>query len=113
MSSVAALLILAISLTGCGVVDTMVDGAKHVTAVENDLQASTGLRPRVGFRWSNGQLESVTVMFPRLYNGKPLAELATMVRSSVIRQFKQAPKAIVLAFSLASVASNQTQQPSD
>jgi hypothetical protein len=113
MSRIAILLVLAISLTGCGVVDTMVDGAKHVTAVENDLQTSTGMRPRVGFRWSNGQLESVTVMFPRLYDGKPLGELATMVRRSVIRQFKQTPKDLVLAFSLGSVAADQTQQQSD
>jgi hypothetical protein len=113
MSKIAVLIMLAISLGGCGVVDTMVDGAKHVTAVENDLQASIGLKPKVGFRWTNGRLESVTVIFPRLYDGKPLGELAAMVRGSVIREFKQTPKAIVLAFSLGSVASNQPLRQSD
>lgn len=107
MSKIAVLLTLTISLAACGVVDTLVDGFKHVTAVENDLAASTGMKPKVGFHWSNGVLDTVTVTFPRLYDGKPLAELATVVRGSVARQFKQMPTDLVLAFSIGNASSAQ------
>jgi hypothetical protein len=42
----------------------------------------------------------VTVAFPRIYDAKPLGELADTIRTSVKTQFKQAPENIVLAFSL-------------
>jgi len=42
----------------------------------------------------------VTVTFPSVYAGKPLVELAATVREVVAEEFKQAPDAIVLAFSL-------------
>jgi hypothetical protein len=100
MSKIAAFLVLAVSLTACSVVDSLVDGFKHVTAVENDLAASTGMKPHVGFQWHNGRLETVTVAFPRLYEGKSLDELAETVRRAVIGEFKQTPDDIVLAFSL-------------
>jgi hypothetical protein len=100
MWRIAAFLFLALSLTACGVVDTLIDGYKHVAAVENDLQASTGVTPTVGFQWTNGRLVTVTVTFPRLYEAQPLGVLAELVRRSVIRQFKQTPNDIVLAFSL-------------
>ncbi len=110
MSRVAAVLFLALSLAACGVVNTLVDGYKHVAAVENDLQASTGVKPKVGFQWTNGRLVSVTVTFPRLYEAKPLGALAELVRQSVIHEFKQTPNDIVLAFSLGNAASGQTVQ---
>jgi hypothetical protein len=100
MSKIAALLVLAISLASCGVADTLVDGLKHVNAVENDLAAVTGMSPKVGFRWHNGRLETVTAMFPRLYRDKPVAELANTVRRVVMKEFNQTPDDIVLGFSL-------------
>ena len=113
MSRIAVLLFLAIGLSECGMVDTLVDGYKHVAAVETDLEASTGMRPKVGFRWTNGRLESVTVTFPRLDDGKSLRELANVVRGSVTREFKQTPKDIILGFSLGSIASDQAAERSD
>jgi hypothetical protein len=59
----------------------------------------TGIRPEVGFNWSNGRLVSVTA-FPLVYEAKPLNELAEATRKSVSSQFKQTPDNIVLAFSL-------------
>jgi hypothetical protein len=54
----------------------------------------------VGFDWHNGNLQSVTVTFPKVYVGKPLNELAG-TREVVGREFKQTPPdTIVLAFSL-------------
>lgn len=108
MSKIAILSILAISLSACGVADTLFDGFKHVRAVRNDLAAEVGMKPEVGFNWHNGRLNKVTVTFPRLYRDKPLTELAETVRRTVTKEFKQAPDDIVLAFSLgpAPLASN-------
>ena len=60
------------------------------------------MKPQVGFNWNNGRLVSVTVAFPRIYDAKPLRELAETIRASVQKQFKQTPDNIVLAFSLGS-----------
>jgi hypothetical protein len=100
MLRIAAILAFAIGLSACDVVSTVTEGFKEAKAVESELEQSTGMRPQVGFNWSNGRLVSVTVSFPRLYDGKPLGELARAVRSSVTTQFKQEPENIVLAFTL-------------
>ena len=55
--------LLAACLAGCGLVETLIDGVKHAHAVEADLEASTGIKPAVGFNWHNGRLETVTVTF--------------------------------------------------
>ena len=49
-------------------------------AVATDLEGSTSVKPEVGFNWHNGNLQSVTVMFPKIYTGQPLDELAGTVR---------------------------------
>jgi hypothetical protein len=100
MFKIAAALVFALSLSACDAVDTMTEGFGHAKAVESDLERATGVRPKVGFNWNNGRLTSVTVQFPRISESKPLGELAETVRSSVSREFKQAPENIVLAFSL-------------
>jgi hypothetical protein len=100
MFKIAAGLVLALSLAACDAVDTMTEGFSHAKAVESDLERTTGVRPRVGFNWNNGRLASVTVQFPRIDESKRLGELAETVRSSVNKEFKQAPENIVLAFSL-------------
>jgi hypothetical protein len=58
------------------------------------------VKPAVGFNWRNGRLVSVTVTFPRLYDGKPLRELAEAVRVAVGKEFRQTPESIALAFTL-------------
>ena len=100
VAKIGALIALAIGLAACGAVDTMVDGYKHANAVGSELATATGMKPQVGFKWHNGSLEQVTIMFPRLYRDKPLTELAETVRQTVAKQFKQTPDNIVLAFSL-------------
>jgi len=100
MFRVAALLACAVSLAACDMLNTLADGLKYAKAVESDLERSTGMKPEVGFNWHNGRLETVTVTFPRIYEAKPLREVAEAVRSSVNSQFKQTPDDIVLAFSL-------------
>jgi len=110
---VAVLLVLAASLTACDVFSTLIDGWKYAQAVETDLEASTGMKPEVGFHWKSGRLESVTVVFPRLYLAKPLPEFAETVRRTVYSRFKQTPDDIVLSFSLGKSASGKTAQLSE
>ena len=50
------------------------------------------------------------VTFPGLYESKPLSELAEIVRSTVRKNFKQTPEAIVLAFALPSSPSGTVAQ---
>jgi hypothetical protein len=94
-------LVLAIGLAACDAVSTLTEGFKKAQAVQTDLQESTGLKPQVGFNWTNGRLVSVTVAFPGIYDKKPLSELAAIVRASITNQFQQTPETIVLSFSLA------------
>ena len=96
----AALMAFTLSLTACDAVNTVTEGFKYAKAVETDVEQATGVKPQVGFNWTNGRLVSVTVAFPRIYDAKPLVELADTIRTSVKTQFKQAPENIVLAFSL-------------
>lgn len=92
--------VLASSLGGCGVADLISNGLSYTKAVETDVERASGVRPEVGFNWRNGSFQKVTVTFPRVYSGKPLDELAGMVREVVAKDFKQTPGTIVLAFSL-------------
>ena len=109
MPRIAAYLLLAISLAACGVADTLVDGFKHARAVEDDLATATGIKPQVGFNWSNGRLVAVTVNFPKLVEAKPLGELAEAVRRSIAAQFQQAPEHIVVAFTLGNAPTGAAQ----
>jgi hypothetical protein len=70
-------------------VSTVKEGLQQAKAVASDREQSTGVKPQVGFNWRNGRLTTVTVAFPRLYETKPLAELAGLVRDAVTRDFKQ------------------------
>jgi len=114
MRKIIAIIILATSLAACGIISTFVNGFKYAEAVAVDLEQATGLKPGVGFNWHNGRLVRVTVTFPKLYDAKPVRELADVVRTSVRKQFKQAPEDIELGFSLGATApdtSAQAEQP--
>jgi|NGEPerStandDraft_6_1074524.scaffolds.fasta_scaffold65232_2 hypothetical protein len=95
-----AIVALSVSLAGCGAVDLISKGLSYSKAVAADLEGATGVKPEVGFNWHNGNLQSVTVTFPKVYLGKPLDELAGTVREVVAKQFKQTPDTVVLAFAL-------------
>ena len=100
MSRILAILVIALSLAACDAVNTVTDGFKQAQAVEKDLEQSVGIKPQVGFNWNNGQLRSVTVMFPRMPDTMTLPEVAGAVRAAVGKEFKQTPDNIVLSFSL-------------
>jgi hypothetical protein len=110
MHKTIAILVLAAGLAACGVISTLVDGFKYARAVETDLEQVTGLKPAVGFSWHNGRLTSVTVDFPKLYDARPLREVAEAVRFAVGKEFKQTPENIVLAFSLGKSAPDTAAQ---
>jgi hypothetical protein len=96
----AIAIVVLVCVAGCGQFG-LLDGIKYVHAVEGDLEQMTGVKPQVGFNWSNGRLRTVTVTFPRIFNANPVLELADKVRTVVEKDFNQAPDAIVLGFVLA------------
>ncbi len=107
MRKIIALLVLAVGLAGCDMIGTLIDGLKHVQAVEADLAQATGLQPQVSFNWHNGRLRLVTVTFPGLYEAKPLDDVAKIVRAAVDKEFQQTPDNIVLGFSLGNAPAGQ------
>ena len=107
--SIAIVILAALGLAACGVVSSLVDGMKYAEAVETDLETATGIKPAVGFNWKNGRLASVTVTFPRLYDARPIGELADQTRAAVTKEFKQAPGNIVLAFNLGAAPGRTAQ----
>jgi hypothetical protein len=110
MLRIASILVLAVSLAACEkMINTVTEGFKNAKAVESDLEQSTGSRPQVGFNWNNGRLVSVTVIYPGLYETKPLRELAGLTRAAVTKQFKQTPDNIVLGFALGKDAGTVAQ----
>src|SRR5690242_5657556 len=101
-----------ISLTACDVTSTLTEGSKQARAVESALETTTGVKPNVNFNWQNGQLTSVTIIFPAIPETKPLRELADEVRAAVGKEFKQQANNVVLAFSLGkSVPSTKADVP--
>ena len=110
MHKAIAAAILSIGLAACGIVSTFVDGIKYAKAVEDDLEQLTGLKPGVGFNFNNGRLQSVTVTFPRLYDAKPVRDLAEATRAAVKKEFKQTAENIVLAFALGKEAADAAAQ---
>jgi hypothetical protein len=113
MIRIAILLAVAAGLAACDLVGTLTHGISYARAVEGDLESATGIRPQVGFNWHNGSLRQVTVTFPRLYDTKPLREVAASVRAAVEKEFKQVPDNIVLGFALGKQGTGRVANSSD
>ena len=111
LARTAAFVLLTIGLVGCDVVSTVTDGFKYKAAVEEDLAKATGVKPQVGFDWKNGRLVLVTVIFPKIYDGQPLGELAETVRHAVMAEFKQTPENIELSFLIGTKAAPTAELP--
>jgi hypothetical protein len=110
MFRIFAILAFALSVTACDAVNTFSEGFKQAKSLESELEQSTGVKPQVGFNWHNGKLVSVSVIFPGLYETKPLRELAEIVRAAARKNFNQTPGAIVLGFALDSKPPGTTAQ---
>ena len=98
MVRLVAIVALALALAGCDFINSAKDALKTAQATEDDLETSTGLKPSVGFNWTNGRLTQVTVTYPRLVDGKPMPDLVAAVRAAIRKEFKQEPENIVLGF---------------
>jgi hypothetical protein len=103
MLRILAIGLVAVMLAACDATSTVTEGFKQARSVESDLETATGVKPNVGFNWQNGQLVSVTVVFPAIPETKPLREIADEVRAAVGKEFKQPPNNVVLAFSLGKI----------
>jgi hypothetical protein len=96
-----SLLVASALLCGCDGIDTMTEGFGHSQAVSTKLEKSLGLKSQVGFSWNNGVLSSVTITFDGVPTAHGLPELVSKSTEAVLAEFKQTPKAIVVAFSVA------------
>lgn len=90
----------AAALVACNAVDAVRNGFEHSKAVSARLEKSVGRKSAVGFNWQNGALTSVNVRFDGLPEDRSLAQIAELSREAVRREFKQAPKHLVVSFSI-------------
>jgi len=97
----AILLALALTLTACGPVDALKEGFSHAEAVSAQLEKSFGSKPFVGFHWNNGTLNDVNITFYGVPANASLNDIVTKAKQSVGAEFKQAPKQVVVSFTLA------------
>ena len=96
----AALLLAAVTLGGCDLVDSAKEIFKHSQAVSAELEKSLGTKSFVGFNWNNGALTSVEVTFEELPPNHSLQEIVDVSRKAILSEFKEQPKQIVIAFKL-------------
>ena len=97
---VLALIPVALVLAACGPVDTLKEGFAHSQAVADDLGKTLGVRPFVGFNWSNGSLDAVSVTFSAIPANAALADIVEKSKQAVATEFRQSPARIVVSFAL-------------
>jgi hypothetical protein len=90
-------LALALVLPACDMVGNVKDAFAHSQAAASSIEKAVGKKPEVGFNYNNGAFTQVTVQFADAPQ-KPLAELEPIVRSAVVREFKDEPMVLVIAF---------------
>jgi hypothetical protein len=89
-----------LALVACGPVDTLKEGFAHSQAVSESLEKTLGVKPFVGFNWSNGTLDSVSVTFQGIPANVPLTEIVDKSKHAVAAEFKQLPSQVVISFAL-------------
>jgi len=89
-----------LALAGCGPVDTLKEGFAHSQAVSESLEKTLGVKPFVGFNWSNGTLDSVSVTFQGIPANVPLADIVDKSKQAVSAEFKQLPTQVLISFAL-------------
>jgi hypothetical protein len=100
MRKIPIIFLLAFLLSSCDAFSTAFDGFKQSGEVATALEKSSGMKPEVGFSWSNGRLLVVTVTFPKLPEGQAVDELAAATRKAIAANFKQVPEKIVFGFAM-------------
>lgn len=97
-ATVISTLALTALLCACNAADTIGNGFSHSQAVTQSLLQSTGEKPFVSFNWSNGSLNSVNVMFPKVPQKLTLAQIKQLVKEAVSKEFKQKPDQLLVSF---------------
>ena len=95
-----AVISFAVILVACGPVDTLKEGFAHSQAVSESLEKTLGVKSFVGFNWSNGALDSVSVTFRGIPANMPLADIVEKSKQAVASEFKQVPAQIVISFAV-------------
>jgi hypothetical protein len=92
--------ILAIAFTGaaCDMLSQVKDGVAHSSAAAESIEKQVGKRPQVGFSYNNGSFTQATVQFAEA-PPTPLPALEKIVRAAVVKEFKEEPATLVIAFS--------------
>lgn len=91
--------VLIVSLAACDAYDSAKEGFAHSQAISTELEKTLGTKTFVGFNWHNGTLSAVTVTFEGVPKGRTLQEISDVSRAAVLKEFKQTPEQIVIAFS--------------
>jgi hypothetical protein len=89
---------IALLLAGCGPIDLMKEGFAHSTAVSARLEKTLGVKSFVGFNWSNGSLNSVSVTFQGIPANVALADIMAQSKEAIAAEFRQTPSEVVVAF---------------
>jgi len=89
-----------LALAGCGPVDTLKEGLAHSQAVSESLEKTLGVKPFVGFNWSNGTLASVSLTFQGIPANVPLTDIVDKSERAVAAEFKQLPPQVLISFAL-------------
>ena len=97
---VLAVMSIGLALTACDPVDTLKEGFAHSKAVSESLEKTLGVKSFVGFNWSNGSLDSVSVTFEGIPANVPLADIVEKSKQAVASEFKQLPSQVVISFAL-------------
>jgi hypothetical protein len=95
-----ALSLAVLALAGCNAIDSVREGFAHSQAVSAELARSLRMKSLVGYNWHNGSLTSVNITFEGVPKDRSLAEIAEESRRAVLKEFKQAPQQIIVAFSI-------------
>ena len=95
-----AVLALGFGLASCDAIKTLWTSSTEARATADALEKSLGVKPQVGFNWTNGKLVTVTAAFPRPFADKSMDEVAEKTRSAVTANFHQTPAHIMLQFEI-------------
>jgi hypothetical protein len=89
-----AMIILAVSLTGCGVIE---DVMEDMEAIERDFEQQTGLKVAIAWNITSGQLTEVNVMFSiDDVRDRTVSELEKVSWPIIRKHFDQEPSAFLI-----------------
>jgi hypothetical protein len=97
------LVILALALTllfGCGFFDSTVELYNQSKEVEAEMSRELGVETFVGFNYTNGSLNDVTIAFIGMPENLPVEEMVARAKSSVSSHFESSPKQVTVSITV-------------